>query len=194
MDPEYECQMNESESSTSDLNSIVDTDNSEVGINQQNCSISIKHHRTPIWFKFFSRARIYFLEVVGWGKKYWMTIYLDKEHLVKICSLFHVRYGFWKEILAIWLCFQLASAERMKRAYKRNYKTYSYEQLVAAYLYVKEKKVAVKFAARAFGVPPSTLNDRVQGKVFIDTSIVMNNPKGRKILPQPQFNKNKVNT
>lgn len=90
--------------------------------------------------------------------------------------------------------FQLipSPAERMKRAYKRNYKTYSYEQLVAAYLYVKEKKVAVKFAARAFGVPPSTLNDRVQGKVFIDTSIVMNNPKGRKILPQPSFNKYKV--
>jgi hypothetical protein len=62
-------------------------------------------------------------------------------------------------------------------------------QLVAAYLYVKEKRVAVKFAARAFGVPPSTLNDRVQGKVFIDTSIVMNNPGGRKILPKPNLNR-----
>jgi hypothetical protein len=62
--------------------------------------------------------------------------------------------------------------EQLRRSYKRSYKTYSYEQLVAAYLYVKEKRVAVKFAARAFGVPPSTLNDRVQGKVFIDTSIV----------------------
>ena len=79
--------------------------------------------------------------------------------------------------------------EQLRRSYKRSYKTYSYEQLVAAYLYVKEKRVAVKFAARAFGVPPSTLNDRVQGKVFIDTSIVMNNPGGRKILPKPNLNR-----
>ena len=77
----------------------------------------------------------------------------------------------------------------MRRGYKRSYKSYSYEQLVAAYLYVKEKKVAVKFAARAFGVPPSTLNDRVQGKVFIDTSIVMNNPGARKILPKPNISR-----
>ncbi|VDI16015.1 Hypothetical predicted protein [Mytilus galloprovincialis] len=58
--------------------------------------------------------------------------------------------------------------QQRRRSYKRNYKTYSYEQLVAAYLYVKEKKVAVKFAARAFGVPPSTLNDRVQGKATVN--------------------------
>ncbi|XP_063432427.1 uncharacterized protein LOC134714795 [Mytilus trossulus] len=77
--------------------------------------------------------------------------------------------------------------QQRRRSYKRNYKTYSYEQLVAAYLYVKEKKVAVKFAARAFGVPPSTLNDRVQGKVYIDTSIVMNRPGARKILPKPNL-------
>ncbi|XP_052100484.1 uncharacterized protein LOC127734578 isoform X2 [Mytilus californianus] len=77
--------------------------------------------------------------------------------------------------------------QHRRRSYKRNYKTYSYEQLVAAYLYVKEKKVAVKFAARAFGVPPSTLNDRVQGKVYIDTSIVMNRPGARKILPKPNL-------
>ncbi|XP_071166421.1 mblk-1-related factor 1-like [Mytilus edulis] len=77
--------------------------------------------------------------------------------------------------------------QQRRRSYKRNYKTYSYEQLVAAYLYVKEKKVAVKFAARAFGVPPSTLNDRVQGKVYIDTSIVMNRPGARNILPKPNL-------
>jgi hypothetical protein len=56
-------------------------------------------------------------------------------------------------------------------------------------LNLSKKRGAVKFAARAFGVPPSTLNDRVQGKVFIDTSIVMNNPGGRKILPKPNLNR-----
>lgn len=44
--------------------------------------------------------------------------------------------------------------------------------LVAAYKCVKELKMPVKTAARVFGVPSSTLHNRVQGQVQIDDSII----------------------
>lgn len=44
--------------------------------------------------------------------------------------------------------------------------------LVAAYKCVKELKMPVKASARMFGVPSSTLHNRVQGQVQIDDSIL----------------------
>lgn len=44
--------------------------------------------------------------------------------------------------------------------------------LVAAYKCVKDLKMPVKAAARMFGVPSSTLHNRVQGQVQIDDSIL----------------------